>query len=39
MAPLENLRMLSEIKNFESNLVVLTSEKQSFFIKKEKKKK
>lgn len=39
MAPLENLRMLSEIKNFESNPVVLISEKQCFFIKKEKKKK
>lgn len=38
MAPLENLRMLSEIKNFESNPVVLISEKQCFFIEKKKKK-
>lgn len=31
MAPLANLKMLSKIKNVESNPVVLISEKQRFF--------
>lgn len=30
MAPLANLKMLSKIKNFESNPLVLISEKQLF---------